>query len=429
MLERLFSLDAKGTTAGREITAGATTFLTMAYIMFVNPMVLAGAGLDHNAVFVATCLSAAITTAAMGLYANLPVALAPGMGLNVYFAYIGRAGAERRLAARARLRGACRHRLCRDLAVAGPGLDHRRHPPFDEDRDCGGHRFLPRPDRLRECRRRGAQRVHDHPRRHALLAEDTDRGCHFRRDPGDVGLPRARCRLHRDHLRDGGGNPDGFDPQPAIASLPPSLAPTFLRLHFSGAAGGAIASIVFVFLLVELLDTSGTLTAVAQQSGLVDDKGRLLNARRALVCDAAGTIVGAALGTSPVTAYIESAAGIESGGRTGLTALTVSVLFLAGLFLSPLASAVPGYATAPALVFVAVLMAKGLKDIAWDDITEAAPALVTSLAIPFTFSIAAGVGIGFITYAALKIATGRLRELNPAVAAIALAFAVKIALT
>jgi AGZA family xanthine/uracil permease-like MFS transporter len=184
--------------------------------------------------------------------------------------------------------------------------------------------------------------------------------------------------------------------------------------------------VVLVFLLLDLLDTSGTLTAVGHQAGLMDN-GRLRNARRALVSDAAGTMIGAVLGTSPVTAYIESAAGV--GGRTGLVAVTVAALFLAALFLAPIAGMVPAYATAPALVFVAVLFAKDMKDIEWNDITEAVPALVTAVAIPFTFSIAAGIGLGFIAHCAIKLLAGRPREIAPGVAIIALAFAAKVALT
>ncbi len=189
-----------------------------------------------------------------------------------------------------------------------------------------------------------------------------------------------------------------------------------------------IATAVFAFLLIDMLDTSGTLTAVAQQAKLLEPDGRLRNARRALTADAVGTMIGAAIGTSPVTAYTESAAGVQAGGRTGLTAAVAAVLFLLSLFFAPLAGAVPAYATAPALVFVAALMAKGLKEIDWDDMTEAAPALVTALAIPFTYSIAGGIGIGFIAYAAIKLVSGRWRDVNAAVAVIAAAFAAKIAL-
>jgi AGZA family xanthine/uracil permease-like MFS transporter len=215
---------------------------------------------------------------------------------------------------------------------------------------------------------------------------------------------------------------------PAVLALPPSLHPTLLQMSFGGASAGAIATAVFAFLLVEMLDTSGTLTAVAQQANLLKPDGSLKNARRALGADAVGTMIGAVLGTSPITAYIESAAGVQAGGRTGLTAAVVAVLFLLSLFFAPLAGAIPAYATAPALVFVAALMARGLKDIDWDDLSEAAPAIVTALAIPFTYSIAGGIGIGFIAFAAIKIVSGRWRDVNAAVAVIALAFVVKFAL-
>jgi len=185
---------------------------------------------------------------------------------------------------------------------------------------------------------------------------------------------------------------------------------------------------VLVFLLVVMLDTSGTLTAVAFQGKLLTEDGKLPNARRALTTDAVGSMLGAVLGTSPVTAYIESSAGIQAGGRTGLTAVVVGVLFLLALFFSPIATAVPAYATAPALIFVAVLMVGGLKEINWDDLTEAAPALLTALAIPFTYSIASGIGIGFIAYVAIKAVSGRWKDLNAAVVVIALAFVAKIIL-
>jgi AGZA family xanthine/uracil permease-like MFS transporter len=216
-----------------------------------------------------------------------------------------------------------------------------------------------------------------------------------------------------------------LQPLPSLTAPMPSIAPTFAQLHFSGSvSGGAIAGVVLVFLLLDLLDTSGTLTAVGNQAGLIRD-GRLKNGRRALISDATGTMIGAVLGTSPVTAYIESAAGV--GGRTGLVAVTVAVLFAASLLFAPLIGAVPAYATAPALIFVAGLFAREMKDIAWDDITEALPALVTALAIPFTFSIAEGIGLGFIAYAGIKLLTGRWREIGPGVAMIALAFGAKIA--
>ena len=215
-----------------------------------------------------------------------------------------------------------------------------------------------------------------------------------------------------------------------VAGVPPPITPTLLQLHFTSPMANAtslIVTAVLVFLVVDMLDTSGTLTAVAYQGNLLDESGRLPNARRALTTDALGTMIGAVLGTSPVTAYIESAAGIQAGGRTGLTAAMVALLFLFCLFLSPLVSAVPEFAVAPALLFVAALMVKGLKEIDWDDLTEAAPALITALAIPFTYSIATGIGIGFIAYVAIKLVAWRWRDMSWAVFFVAAAFIAKIA--
>jgi AGZA family xanthine/uracil permease-like MFS transporter len=216
----------------------------------------------------------------------------------------------------------------------------------------------------------------------------------------------------------------GLQPLPDLTAPMPAIAPTFAQLHFSGAPFDALALVIGVFLFLNLLDASGTLTAVGHQAGLMQD-GRLRSGRKALVTDAGGTVVGAVLGTSPVTAYIESAAGV--GGRTGLVAVTVALLFAAALLLAPLAGAVPPYATAPALVFVAVLFAKDLREIEWGDVTEALPALITALAIPLTFSIAEGIGIGFVAYCALKLMTGKGREIGLGVAVIALAFILKVA--
>jgi AGZA family xanthine/uracil permease-like MFS transporter len=214
-----------------------------------------------------------------------------------------------------------------------------------------------------------------------------------------------------------------LQPLPSLAAPMPSIAPTFLQLHFTGAPASVLLLVILSFLFLLMLDTSGTLMAVGQQAGLVKD-GKLKNVRKALLCDSTGSMAGAMLGTSSVTAYIESAAGI--GGKTGLVAVTVGVLFLASLVLAPIAGAVPAYATAPALIFVAVLFAKDLKDVDWEDITEALPALMTALAIPFTFSIAEGIGIGFVTYCAVKALTGRHREINLGVAIIAVAYAAKV---
>jgi AGZA family xanthine/uracil permease-like MFS transporter len=428
MFERVFALQAHGTTVRRELVAGATTFLTMAYVMFVNPRILGVAGLDPGAVFVATCLASAATTLLMGLYANLPVALAPGMGLNAYFAFavVPALGGDWRLAlgcvflsgilfvlisltpAREWLINAIPKSL--KLAIAAGigfflaliGLE-------------GAGVVVASPETLVQQGVLTDPKVLIAAAAFVLMFALAARGV-----IGAVLIAILAATLAAVLLK--------LAPFGGVFALPPALAPTFLQIKFSGAAMGAIAVAVFSFLLIDMLDTSGTLTAVAQQAKLLEPDGRLRNARRALATDAVGTMIGAALGTSPVTAYIESAAGVQAGGRTGLTAVVVAILFVVALILSPLAAIVPAFATAPALVFVAALMAKGLKDIAWDDLTEAAPALLTALAIPFTYSIAGGIGIGFIAYAAIKLVSGRWRDVNAAVAIIALAFVVKIAL-
>jgi AGZA family xanthine/uracil permease-like MFS transporter len=428
MLDNWFGLKAHGTTARREIVAGATTFLTMAYIMFVNPKILAAAGMNEGAVFVATCLAAGLTTILMGLYAKLPVALAPGMGLNAYFAFtvVPALHGNWELAlgcvflsgilfvlisvtpAREWLINAIPKSLKLAIAagigfflaligLANAGVVIASPATILQQGVLSDPKVLIAAGAFGVIFALAARRVIG-----AVLL-------------GIVGATAVSVAL-------------GMQPAPGLVSLPPSIAPTYFQMHFSGVNTAAIATVVFVFLLIDMLDTSGTLTAVAHQGGLLEPDGRLKNARRALSTDALGTMIGAALGTSPVTAYIESASGIQAGGRTGLTAVVVGVLFLLSLFLSPLAAAVPAYATAPALVFVAALMAKGLKEIDWDDMTEAAPALLTALAIPFTYSIAAGIGIGFIAYVAIKLVSGRWRDINFAVTIIALAFVAKIAL-
>jgi AGZA family xanthine/uracil permease-like MFS transporter len=223
------------------------------------------------------------------------------------------------------------------------------------------------------------------------------------------------------------GLPFGLTQFGGIVSAPPSLAPTFLQMDIAGALGIGLVGIVFTFFLVDLLDNTGTLIATTHRAGLMNRDGTVPNLGRALVADSGGAMMGAALGTSTTVSYIESAAGIQAGGRTGLTALTVAVLFALTLFLAPLATSIPGFATAPALVFVACLMAKGLQDIAWDDETEYLPTIVTALAMPFTFSIATGIGLGFITYALVKTVAGRAAEVHGAVWLIAALSVVKFA--
>ena len=213
-----------------------------------------------------------------------------------------------------------------------------------------------------------------------------------------------------------------------LAALPPDPMPTLLALDIAGALQAAMISVILTFLIIDLFDTTGTLISVAKQANLLDADGKLPRIKRAVVADSTGTVAGAMLGTSPVTSYIESGAGTSVGGRTGLTAVVVAVLFLACLFLAPLAQSIPAYATAPAILYVACLMARALADIDWPEITESAPAVVTAMAIPLTFSIADGIGIGFLTYVAVKLLAGRWRDCSPAMIAVAVLFGAKFAL-
>jgi len=427
-LERLFRLSAHGTTVRTEILAGLTTFLTMAYIVFINPSILADAGMDRGAVFVATCLAAALGSLVMGLLANWPVAMAPGMGLNAYFAYVVVLGMG--YTWQAALGAVLISGLC-FLVVTLTGL---RRVIVDG---------IPRSMRialtvgiglfLAIIALKSAGIVAASPATFVTLGD--------LHKPGTVlavlgfltvavlSVRRVRAALLISILGVTvlsflvAGN--GFG---GVVSLPPSIAPTFLALDLSGALSAGILNVVLVLFLVELFDATGTLMGVASRAGLLTPE-RTAGLDRALMADSAAIFAGSLLGTSSTTAYLESASGVEEGGRTGLTAVTVAVLFLACLFFAPLAGSVPPYATAPALFYVACLMLRELVDLDWDDLTEVIPACVTALLMPFTYSIATGVAFGFITYAVLKLLTGRARDVKPVVWLIAALFLVKFVTT
>jgi AGZA family xanthine/uracil permease-like MFS transporter len=427
MLERTFQLSAHGTTVKTELLAGLTTFLTMAYIIFVNPDILAAAGMPKDAVFVATCLAAALGSAIMGLYANYPIALAPGMGLNAYFAFAVVQGMgftwQQALGAvfisgllfivisLFKLREAIVNAIPRSLKFAisaGIGLF------------------------LAIIGLKNAGLIAAHPATFVTLGDLHQPGpvlavigffiivaLEQRKVPGAIIIGILAVTVAAVLM--------GLTPFGGIVAAPPSLAPTFLQMDLAGALNMGLLTVILTFFLVELFDASGTLIGVAHRAGLLDKDGKLPRLKRALLADSTAIAAGAALGTSSTTAYIESAAGTTVGGRTGLTAVTVAVLFLAAIVFAPLAGTVPAFATAPALCYVAVLMLKGLAEIAWDDLTEAAPAVVTAITMPFTFSIAHGIAFGFISYAAIKILAGRVKELPPMVAVIAVVFVLKFA--
>jgi len=428
MLESYFQLSAHGTTVRREVLAGLTTFLTMAYITIVNPAILSEAGMDFGAVFVATCLAAALGTAIMGFYANYPIALAPGMGLNAYFTYgvvLGMGYAWQVALGAVFISGLLFIAL--SLLPLREWIINAIPRGLKMAISAGIGLFLG------IIALKNAGIVVDHPATLVGLGDPLSASVVLamfgfvvivalerHRVPGAVILGILATTAV--------GLMFGVSEWKGLVDLPPDPTPTLLQLDLVGALQVGLVAIVFTFLFVDLFDTAGTLIGLAHRAKLLDADGRLPRLRRALLADSTATAAGALLGTSTTTSYIESAAGINVGGRTGLTAATVAALFLLVLFLSPLARSVPPYATAPALLYVACLMTRGLAEIDWDDVTESAPAVVTALAMPLTFSIANGIGIGFITYAAVKLLSGRITACPPAVYAIALLFLLKFAL-
>ncbi|MGY2047405.1 NCS2 family permease [Methylobacterium sp. JK268] len=425
LLERLFALREHGTDPRTELLAGLTTFLTMAYIVFINPSILGDAGMPKGAVFVATCLVAAIGSLIMGLFANYPIALAPGMGLNAYFAYV--VVLQMGFTWQAALGAVFISGVC-FLVVTLTGL--RRLIVEGIPRamriaiTVGIGLFLA----LIALRNAGV--VAASPATFVTLGDLHRPGTvlamlgflavavlSVREVKGALLISILVVTVLSFHLA--GNTYQG------LVSLPPSMAPTLFALDLRGALAGGLLNIVLVLFLVELFDATGTLMGVASRAGLLT-AGRMARLDRALVADSFAIFLGSLLGTSSTTAYLESATGVAEGGRTGLTAVTVAVLFLACLFFAPLAGAVPPYATAPALFYVACLMLRDLVDLDWDDITEVIPACVTALLMPFTSSIANGVSFGFLTYAALKLLTGRGREVKPIVWGIAALFLFKV---
>jgi len=425
MLDHYFKLSESGTNVRTELLAGFTTFLTMAYIIFVNPSILGDAGMPKEAVFVATCIVAALGSAVMGLYANYPIGMAPGMGLNAYFAYavvLGMGVAWPQALGAVFISG-CLFILVSVLGLRGmivSGIPHSLRTAIT----VGLGMFL------------------------ALIALK-NAGIVVGSEPtlvkaGDLHKPEAIMAVlgfllivTLDRLRVRGAILIGIivvtvlsfffggNTFKGVFSAPPSIDATLFKLDIPGALSVGIINVVLVFFLVELFDATGTLMGVASRAGLLVE-GKMARLNRALLADSGAIVAGAVLGTSSTTAYIESAAGVQAGGRTGLTALAVAGLFLACLFIAPLAGVVPAYATAPALLFVACLMLRDLGDIDWSDTTESIPAAITALVIPFTYSIAEGIAFGFITYAALKLTTGRAREVKPVVWVIAALFIFKI---
>lgn len=425
LLDKLFKLSAHGTTVKTELVAGLTTFITMAYIIFVNPNIMSASGMDAGAVFVATCIGAAIATLFMGLYANWPVGMAPGMGLNAFFAFtvVGEMGYSWEVAL-----GAV---FWSGIIFTAMSFWKIREWVLDAI-----------PESLRYAMTAGvglflgfiglktAGIVADSPA--TLLTT------------GDLTQPSAwlaiTCFLIiaiLAHRRVFGavllgvlittliGLAMGIVEYNGIFAAPPSLAPTLFKLDIMGALDVGMITVILAFLFVNMFDTAGTLMGVAERAHLRRPDGTIEGLKKSLKADSASSVVGTFVGCPPVTSYVESSAGVAAGGRTGLTAVTIAALFLLSIFLAPLAGMVPAYATAGALIYVAFLMTSSLANIDWHDYTEMAPAAITALMMPLTFSIANGIAMGFITYAVLKVTTGQASKVSVGVYVLSAIFVAK----
>ena len=412
MLEKIFHLESHNTSVKQEFLAGFTTFITMAYIIFVNPQMMASSGMDQGASFVGTCIAAAIACFAMGVYSNWPVGLAPGMGLNAFFTYtvVGEMGYSWEIALGAvflagilfvimsitPLRKWMLDSIPLNLRIAmgsGVGL----FIGFIGLKSGGiivsnNATFLSLGNFLEiETLLSGLGFLLI-----AILAVRNVSGAII---IGVLSVTLLGVLLNLVQFQ-------GF------VAYPPDVSPIFMQLDILGALDLAMISVIMSFLFVNLFDTAGTLMGVATRAKLIDETGEVINLEKALKADSSSSVIGSFLGCAPVTSYVESSAGVEAGGRTGLTAVFVGVFFLIAIFFSPLAAIVPAYATAGALIYVAILMLSGMEKLDWTNFTELLPALIIIIMIPLTFSIANGIALGFISYVVMKISTGDVRNIS-----------------
>jgi adenine/guanine/hypoxanthine permease len=426
LLQRLFQLNENQTTVRRELLAGLTTFMTMAYVVVVNPRILAEAGMPVEGVLFATCVSAAIATLIMGLWANYPIALAPGMSLNAYFTYsivIGRGIPWQTALGVVFLSG---------LLFLLLTLTSVREQIVNGIPDCLKHGTAAGIGLfIAFIGLRNAKIIVANPATFVGLGRASDPQVLL----AASGLMLIAILMAR---RIGGailigivaialaGIPLGLTHWPDRLFSLPHPGGTFLQLDFRAAAKIGLAELIFVFFFVDLFDNVGTLVGVCEQGGFLRD-GKLPRASRALLADAIGTMIGALTGTSTVTSYIESAAGVSAGARTGLGNLVIAAFFLVAMFCAPLVAAIPGYATAPALILVGALMCGAVARVHWDDFSEAFPAFLTVIATPLTFSIATGLSLGMLSFTVLKLGTGRYREISPLIWILSVLFLLRYA--
>ena len=412
MLDSLFKLNVNDTNIKKEILAGFTTFITMSYIIFVNPQIMSSTGMDFGAVFVGTCLAASIACFIMGFIANWPVGLAPGMGLNAFFTYsvVGEMGYSWETALGAvflsgilffimsvtPIRKWIIDSIPENLRIAMAsgvgffiGFIGLKNGGIIVSNDTT---FLSLGDFSNIKTLLSALGF-------LLIAILT-----IRNIKGSIIISILIITLLSLTL--------GLVEFNGVISYPPSLSPVFLHLDIIGAIDVAMVSVIASFLFVNLFDTTGTLFGVATRANFIDEKGNISNLDKALKCDSSTSIIGTFFGCAPVTSYVESSSGIEAGGRTGLTAITIGFLFLFSIFLSPLASIVPSYATSGALIYVSFLILSGLQKLDWTDISELIPSLIIIVMIPLTFSIADGISLGFIAFIVMKIASGNIKSIS-----------------
>jgi len=437
VLDRFFQLTARHTSIRIEVVGGVTTFLAMAYIIFVQPTVLGGAGMDRGAVLVATCLASAIATLLMGLMANYPIGVAPGMGHNFFFAFtvVVAGGTPWPVAL-----GAVAVAGTLFILTAGIGLRERvmtALPDSLKHAISAGIGLLVAliglewsgiivgaPGMLVGLGRLNSPPVLLAIGTLALMAVLWARGVKGAMLVGMLASTAVALAMGLAHYQ-------------GVVAAPPSLAPTFLKLDIAAALTPGLVSVTLVFFLLALFDSVGTLVGLAGRIGLASG-GTIARAKQALLADAIGTVAGAALGTSTVTAYVESSTGVAAGARTGLSAVVTAALFLLAIFFHPLVQMIGGGfdagngvrlypSVAPALVLVGVMLMQSVRDIRWDDVTEAVPAFLTMVVMPLAVSISDGIAFGLISMVVLKAATGRIRELDPVAAVFALVFLLRYA--
>jgi AGZA family xanthine/uracil permease-like MFS transporter len=412
LLERVFHLTENKTTVRRELLAGLTTFMTMAYVVVVNPRILAEGGMPVEGVLFATCISAALATLVMGLWANYPIALAPGMSLNAYFTYsivIGRGVPWQTALGVVFLSG---------LLFLLLTLTNVREHIVNGIPDCLKHGTAAGIGLfIAFVGLRNAKIIVANPATFVAFGKTSDPQV-LLAAAGVILIAILMIRRVGSAILLGivaialAGIPLGLDHWPAQLFSWPHPAGTFLKLDLRSAARLGLGELIFVFFFVDLFDNVGTLVGVCEQGGFLRD-GKLPRASRALLADAFGTIVGALTGTSTVTSYIESAAGVAAGARTGLGNLVIAGLFVVAMFCAPLVAAIPTYATAPALILVGALMCGSIAKVRWDDFSEAFPAFLTLVATPLTFSIATGLSLGLLSFTCLKIGAGKYRDISP----------------